>query len=163
MSHATTFNGRDLFMNPIARNVLAVICGVVVGGVVNMGLVNIGPFVVPLPEGADVVFECVGSRETIAAALGATRKGGRAVLVGNAPASIDIDGLALQRGDRSLVGVLMYNRNDLFEAMEMLAAGLLEGLGEEDLVQPYSLDDVGAAFTAAKEGTVGAVRAVVRP
>jgi L-iditol 2-dehydrogenase len=115
------------------------------------------------PEGADVVFECVGSRETIAAALVATRKGGRAVLVGNAPASIEIDGLALQRGDRSLVGVLMYERNDLLEAMEMLAAGLLEGLGEEDLVQPYSLDDVGAAFTAAKEGTVGAVRAVVRP
>jgi threonine dehydrogenase-like Zn-dependent dehydrogenase len=115
------------------------------------------------PEGADVVFECVGSRETIAAALGATRKGGRAVLVGNAPASVDIDGLALQRGDRSLVGVLMYNRNDLFDAMEMLVAGLLEGLGEEELVQPFSLDDVGAAFAAAKHGTVGAVRAVVRP
>jgi L-iditol 2-dehydrogenase len=115
------------------------------------------------PEGADVVFECVGSPKTINAALGATRKGGRAVLVGNAPESIQIDGLALQRGDRSLVGVLMYDRNDLLEAMEMLAAGLLGSLSEEDLVQPYCLEDVGAAFAAAKEGTVGAVRAVVRP
>jgi threonine dehydrogenase-like Zn-dependent dehydrogenase len=115
------------------------------------------------PEGADVVFECVGSQKTIAAALAATRKGGRAVLVGNAPASIEIDGLALQRGDRSLVGVLMYDRSNLIEGMEMLAAGLLESLREEDVVQPYSLDDVGAAFTAAKDGTVGAVRAVVRP
>lgn len=43
-----------MFMNPIARNVLAVISGVVVGSLVNMGLINIGPFVVPLPEGADV-------------------------------------------------------------------------------------------------------------
>jgi hypothetical protein len=41
-------------MNPIARNVLAVISGVVVGSLVNMGLISIGPFVVPLPEGADV-------------------------------------------------------------------------------------------------------------
>jgi len=41
-------------MNPIARNVLAVIFGVVVGSLVNMGLINIGPFVVPLPEGADL-------------------------------------------------------------------------------------------------------------
>ena len=41
-------------MNPIARNILAAICGFVVGSVVNIGLVNIGPFVVPLPEGADV-------------------------------------------------------------------------------------------------------------
>ena len=41
-------------MNPIVRNVLAVIAGVVVGSVVNMGLVNVGSVVVPLPEGADV-------------------------------------------------------------------------------------------------------------
>ena len=59
-------------------------------------------------EGADVVFECVGSNETISSALASTRKGGRAVVVGNAPAALQIDGLALQRGDRSLVGVLMY-------------------------------------------------------
>ena len=41
-------------MNPIVRNVLAVITGVVIGSVVNMGLINIGQFVVPLPAGADV-------------------------------------------------------------------------------------------------------------
>jgi len=41
-------------MNPIARNVLAVISGVVIGSLINMGLINIGPFVVPLPDGADV-------------------------------------------------------------------------------------------------------------
>lgn len=115
------------------------------------------------PEGVDVAFECVGSEETIGAALTATRKGGRAVLVGNAPASVRIDGLALQRGDRSLVGVLMYDRRDLVEAMNLLAAGLLDALHEEDVVEAYTLDDVGAAFAAAKEGRLGAVRAVVRP
>lgn len=41
-------------MNPIGRNVLAVIAGVVAGSLVNVLLVNIGPLVVPLPEGADV-------------------------------------------------------------------------------------------------------------
>lgn len=115
------------------------------------------------PEGADVVFECVGSEETIGVALAATRKGGRAVVVGNAPATVQIDGLALQRGDRSLVGVLMYDRDDMIEGIELLAAGLLDALPESDVVQPYSLDEVGAAFVAAKEGTLDAVRAVVRP
>jgi L-iditol 2-dehydrogenase len=115
------------------------------------------------PEGADVVFECVGSEETIGAALLATRKGGRAVVVGNAPASFELDGLALQRGDRSLVGVLMYDRDDLVQGMEMLAGGLLSALSEDELVQPFALDDVGAAFAAAKDGSLGAVRAVVRP
>ena len=41
-------------MNSIARNILAVIAGLVVGSLVNISLVNIGPSVVPLPEGADV-------------------------------------------------------------------------------------------------------------
>jgi threonine dehydrogenase-like Zn-dependent dehydrogenase len=116
-----------------------------------------------LPEGADVVFECVGSEETINAALAATRKGGRAVVVGNAPATVELDGLALQRGDRSLVGVLMYDRQDLVDAIELLEGGLLGELPEDDVVQPFTLDDVGDAFAAAKDGTLDAVRAVVRP
>jgi L-iditol 2-dehydrogenase len=115
------------------------------------------------PEGADVVFECVGSETTIAAALRSTRNGGRAVIVGNAPPTVPIDGLALQRGERSLVGVLMYDRRDLIDGMEMLAAGLLDALPEGELVQSFSLEDVGEAFTAAKEGTVGGIRAIVRP
>jgi hypothetical protein len=41
-------------MKSIAMNVLAAVAGVFVGSLANMLLVNIGPFVVPLPEGADV-------------------------------------------------------------------------------------------------------------
>ncbi|MFN8222880.1 MAG: alcohol dehydrogenase catalytic domain-containing protein [Gaiellales bacterium] len=115
------------------------------------------------PEGADVVFECVGSQDTIAAALAATRKGGRTVIVGNAPASLEISGLELQRGDRSLVGVLMYELSDLIDGMDLLAGGLLGPETDETIVQPYALDEVGEAFTAAKDGTLDAVRAVVRP
>lgn len=40
-------------MSPIVRNISAVVAGVAVGSLVNMGLINLGPFVVPLPEGAD--------------------------------------------------------------------------------------------------------------
>lgn len=42
-----------LDMNPILRNVLAVIAGAVIGGAVNMGLITIGPEFIPLPEGID--------------------------------------------------------------------------------------------------------------
>lgn len=45
---------RQQVMNPIARNILVVIVGLVAGCAVNLGLVNLGPVVVPLPEGADV-------------------------------------------------------------------------------------------------------------
>jgi hypothetical protein len=51
-------------MNPILRNVLAVIAGIVLGSIVNSGLVNIGPAIIPLPEGADV-----SSLESLAATM----------------------------------------------------------------------------------------------
>jgi hypothetical protein len=41
-------------MNPIIRNILAVIAGLIAGGVVNIELVNLGPILVPMPAGADV-------------------------------------------------------------------------------------------------------------
>jgi len=40
-------------MNPILRNVLAVIAGLIVGMVVNGGLLNLTIGMVPLPEGVD--------------------------------------------------------------------------------------------------------------
>lgn len=40
-------------MNPILRNVLAVVAGIILGGLVNMGLITIGPEIIPLPEGID--------------------------------------------------------------------------------------------------------------
>ena len=41
-------------MNPIARNILAAMVGIVLGSAVNLGLVTMGMSVVPLPEGTDV-------------------------------------------------------------------------------------------------------------
>ena len=40
-------------MNPILRNILAFIAGLVGGSIVNMGLVMMGEIVVPLPDGTD--------------------------------------------------------------------------------------------------------------
>ncbi len=113
------------------------------------------------PEGPDVVFECVGSEATIGTALEAARKGGRAVVVGNAPASLQINGLTLQRGDRTLVGVLMYDREDFVTAMRLLAEGLLDGLERNALVARYQLEHVGDAFAAAKSGQLEALKAVI--
>lgn len=41
-------------MNPLIRNVLAVVAGFVVGSVVNMGLVTVSGSIIPPPAGADV-------------------------------------------------------------------------------------------------------------
>lgn len=41
-------------MNPIIRNILAVLVGVIVGSAVNMGIVMISGSIIPPPNGADV-------------------------------------------------------------------------------------------------------------
>jgi len=41
-------------MNPILKNIISVVIGVVAGSIVNMGIVMISGFVIPPPEGADV-------------------------------------------------------------------------------------------------------------
>jgi len=41
-------------MNPILRNILAVIAGLVIGSAVNMFFISLNGPIIPLPEGADV-------------------------------------------------------------------------------------------------------------
>ncbi len=41
-------------MNPLLKNILAVLAGVILGSVVNMGLIMISSSIIPPPEGADV-------------------------------------------------------------------------------------------------------------
>ena len=41
-------------MNPILKNILAVIAGLLIGGTVNMGLIMISGTIIPPPEGADM-------------------------------------------------------------------------------------------------------------
>lgn len=114
------------------------------------------------PEGADCVFDCAGAgRAVLGEALAATRKGGRTIVVGNAPADLALDGLALQRGERSLIGVLMYDLADFHTAMELLGGETFAGLDPSDLIARYSLDRIGDAFRDAKSGQTPALKAVV--
>jgi hypothetical protein len=41
-------------MNPIVRNILAVIAGVIAGGIVNMGIIMASGAIIPPPAGADM-------------------------------------------------------------------------------------------------------------
>ncbi|MCU0442570.1 MAG: hypothetical protein MUE96_09240 [Bacteroidia bacterium] len=40
--------------NPVIKNILAVVLGLVGGSILNMGILNIGSFIIPPPEGADL-------------------------------------------------------------------------------------------------------------
>jgi len=40
-------------MNPIVKNILAVIAGLIIGSSVNMGIIMLGGSIIPVPEGVD--------------------------------------------------------------------------------------------------------------
>lgn len=44
-------------MNPILKNILAFVVGLILGNVVNMSIVLLSPYVIPPPPGADVTTE----------------------------------------------------------------------------------------------------------
>lgn len=44
-------------MNPILRNILAVLAGILIGMAVNMGIILISGSIIPPPEGADLTTE----------------------------------------------------------------------------------------------------------
>lgn len=50
-------NNKFKFMNPILKNILAVIAGLIIGGVVNMTFVILGPKIIPPPPGFDLTTE----------------------------------------------------------------------------------------------------------
>ena len=47
------FKQKPTVMNPILRNILAVIAGIIVGMAVNMGIVILSGSIIPLPDGVD--------------------------------------------------------------------------------------------------------------
>jgi len=44
-------------MNPMIRNILAVLAGVILGSMVNMGIIMLSSSIIPPPEGADLTTE----------------------------------------------------------------------------------------------------------
>lgn len=49
-----SFTPKQILMNPVIRNILAVIAGIVGGSIVNMSIIMISSSVIPPPDGADV-------------------------------------------------------------------------------------------------------------
>ncbi len=115
-------------------------------------------------EGADVVFEAVGSVGTIAQAFNATRRGGTAVIVGVAPPheEVALNAFAFPSQGKTLRGSWYGDSDgprDIPRLVELYRAGLLEL--RPLLGPPFQLEDVAIAFDHMLDGHVG--RAVVLP
>lgn len=101
-------------------------------------------------EGADVTFDAAGHPAVAAQLPALTRVLGRIVIVGvhKQPAPVDLQAVCFK--EQTLVGVRVYTRDDVAQAVRLVASG---ALGLERLpVAEFALDDVAAAFESAAAG-----------
>ncbi len=74
-------------------------------------------------EGCDVVFDNIGIDESMRLAIRVCRKGGRIVVVGWAGVAFSIPFQDICMGEKEIVGTRASNRQDLVEAVGLVAAG----------------------------------------
>ena len=113
-----------------------------------------------LTGGADVVFDCVGSNESITAALAVVRPGGRIVLVGM-PSTITVDMTPLWHREISLVGAYAYGiepnaggRRTFDLAFELVASHRLGRLVSATYPLHRHEDAIDHALAAGRRGGV---------
>lgn len=75
------------------------------------------------PDGADVIFECVGSAETIRQSIAVARKGIRIVILGVVDEDVLLPVSLIQDRELELVGDLMFTRKDFLTAQELIKSG----------------------------------------
>jgi len=101
-------------------------------------------------EGADISFDTAGHPAVAAQLPGVTRVLGRIVIVGVHKQAAPVDLQAICFKEQSLVGVRVYTRDDVAQAVRLVASG---ELGLERLpVAEFALDDVAEAFESAAAG-----------
>jgi len=74
---------------------------------------------------ADVIFECVGCQETITQAISVARKGTKIIIVGVYGEKPIVDLGLVQDHELSLIGTLMYRKDDFIKAIELTENGKL--------------------------------------
>ncbi|HLH73830.1 MAG TPA: zinc-binding dehydrogenase, partial [Chloroflexota bacterium] len=106
-------------------------------------------------RGVDVAFEALGRPETFIQALSVVRDGGRAVMVGIAPAGmtapVEITRI-VRRGIRIIGSYGARPRIDLPSVLKLVEQGYLDA--ERAVSRRYSLDEVNTAYQALNRGEI---------
>lgn len=103
------------------------------------------------PSRADLILECVGVQETITQAIEYARKGTTIVVVGVFGEKPEVDLGLVQDHELSLVGTLMYQKQDFKQAIELIAGGDL--CLEEMITHHFAFEDYLKAYKVIDEAS----------
>lgn len=112
-----------------------------------------------LGESADIVFDCVAIQSTVDQAIGMAVKGGTVVVVGVPEGPVTVPLPILQDLQVTLRGSATYLAEDYSTSMRMIVTGAVRP--QDIITLVMSLDDVTAAFAAARSGDH--IKVLLRP
>ncbi|XID95873.1 zinc-binding dehydrogenase [Paenibacillaceae bacterium WGS1546] len=113
------------------------------------------------PEGADVIFECVGAAGTIRQAIEIARKGTRIVVLGVVDEEVLLPVSLIQDRELELVGDLMFTRKDFIKAQALIKSG---GVNVRRLqTKVFPLAQVSEAFEFILHNKDSALKVFLKP
>ena len=112
------------------------------------------------PRGLDVAFDCAGREETLLLALRLTRRGGSILLTAIFPEFCRIPMTQVQRAERQLIGVQMYQRTDFELVISLLEQRKLDLGGI--VTHEFPLEETAEAFRLLESPDAAAGKVLVR-
>ncbi|MGI6722578.1 MAG: zinc-dependent alcohol dehydrogenase [Anaerovoracaceae bacterium] len=112
--------------------------------------------------GFDIVFECVGTEESLAACIDAVKPGGKIVSVGNSISDtiqISLNKIVLR--EIKLIGSVSCTRREFEETIDLIASGMLDA--DKYVTDVMPLEELQHAFERLTSSTDPVVKIVVRP
>lgn len=108
---------------------------------------------------ADIIIDCAASRGSFASAMEAARKNSTVIFTGNYKDTVEFDVPVIQRSEISLVGHMMYVKEDFTESIRCLAEKKIvtEGL----ITQHFDLKDYRKAFEFADAHPADVVKMMI--
>ncbi len=108
---------------------------------------------------ADVIIDCAASKGSFASALEAARRSSKIVFTGNYKDTVDFEVPAIQRSEISMIGHMMYVKEDFTESIRCLAEGLIHTKG--CVTQHFPLSEYHKAFEFADEHPADVVKMMI--
>ena len=109
---------------------------------------------------ADVIIDCAATRGSFASILDAARPSSTIVITGNFKAPVEVELPILQRQEISLLGHMMYVREDYQEAIEAVRSGRVNLSGFA--TQHFAFDDIAEAFKFVDEHPDDVMKAMLK-
>ena len=108
-------------------------------------------------NGAEVVFNCVGTAQSMRAAADLVMRCGRIVVIGEMPEFPSIDTTEIAQRELEIIGSRNGTRKDMEDAIRLVATGTIRPYVD----RRFPLDEINSAFDYVRNGSLGRVVVVV--